>query len=172
MKTVLIKEYRNKSLIMRTSKAFHKFIVCSYYNGESWMWGNYFNNIDDALEYFNEITGLAEQRKQKERLLKALQDYEEKEFDEISYNSINEIKDIIPLAYTTVGEHEQYEIQVNFNLSKLQWEEYVNDELKRIDKRESIDDFIKELNSSSFTDIISEISSIALNMEEQEKQES
>lgn len=168
MKTILIKEYRNKSLIMRTDKASHKFIVCSYYDGESWTWGHYFEDIDDALNYFNETAGLAEQRKQKERLLKALQDYEEKEFGEILSKSINDIKDIIPLAYTTEGENEQYEIQVNFNLSELQWEEYINGELKRVDKRDSIDDFVKELNSCSFDDVISEVSFNALNMEEQE----
>lgn len=105
----------------------------------------------------------------KERLLKALQDYEEREFGETSHNSIDDIKNIIPIAYTTVGDDEQYEIQVNFNLEKLQWEEYINGELKHTDKRDSIESFISELESCEFDDIIRDIYAIALDMEEEEK---
>lgn len=97
----------------------------------------------------------------KERLLKALQDYEEREFGETSHNSIEDIKNIIPIAYTTVGDDEQYEIQVNFNLEKLQWEEYINGELKHTDKRNSIESFISELESCEFDDIIRDIYAIA-----------
>jgi len=36
-----------------------EFVVCSYYDeekemGSRWCWGHYFNEIEDALEYWNE----------------------------------------------------------------------------------------------------------------------
>lgn len=104
-------------------------------------------------------------------LLQSLQDFEKKEYDDIFHNFIDDIEDIIPIAYTTVGEDEQYEIQVNFNLKKLQWEEYINDKLKNVSKRDSVEDFINELNTCSFDDIIRDIYHIALDMEEREEEE-
>lgn len=102
--------------------------------------------------------------KRQKELLKALQEYSLREFDDITYKSINDILDIINLAYTTTesGEHE---VQVNFNLEKLQWEEYIDGELKRIEKRATLVEFISELNMCSFEDIVSEILFIAEEME-------
>ena len=110
-------------------------------------------------------------KEQKENLLKTLQDYQSREFDEISCKSIDDIEDVIPIAYTTCGEDEQYELQCNFNIEKLQWEEYINDELKNVSKRNSIEDFIEELEDCEFDDIIRDIYGIALDMEEAEKGE-
>lgn len=104
-------------------------------------------------------------------LLASLQEFEEREYNSMSYNSIDDIEDIIPIAYTTVGEDEQYEIQCNFNLKKLQWEEYINGELKNVSRRGSLKEFIDELNTCSFDDIIRDIYHIALDMEEREEEE-
>lgn len=104
-------------------------------------------------------------------LLQSLQDFEKREYDDIFHNFIDDVEDIIPIAYTTAGEDEQYEIQCNFNLKKLQWEEYINEELKNISKRGSLKEFIDELNTCSFDDIIRDIYHIALGMEEREEKE-
>lgn len=104
-------------------------------------------------------------------LLQSLQEFEAREYDSMSYNSIDDIEDIIPIAYTTAGEDEQYEIQCNFNLKKLQWEEYINGELKNVSRRGSLKEFIDELNTCSFDDIIRDIYHIALDMEEREEEE-
>lgn len=64
---------------------------------------------------------------------------------------------IIPLAYTTVGDNNQYEIQVNFNLNKMRYEEYINNELffspNEVYER-TFKDFIDELRNTTFDEMI------------------
>lgn len=104
---------------------------------------------------------------QMHQLLKVLQRYEIREFDETSYHTIDDIEDVLNLGYTTT-ESEKHEVQVNFNLNKLQWEEYIDNDLKTISKRNSIEDFIKELSACSFDDIVSDILFMAEEMEREQ----
>lgn len=89
-------------------------------------------------------------------LLEALQNYTMKEFDCVKYHTVDDIPNVINLAYTTT-ESGNTEVRVDFNLEKLQWEEYINEELKIVSKRNSLEDFINELNNCLFEDIVSDI---------------
>lgn len=53
---VVLKQYKDSFLIVkiRPDNSVHEYVVCRNWNGNSWDWGHYFTNIDDALEYFNE----------------------------------------------------------------------------------------------------------------------
>lgn len=93
-------------------------------------------------------------RKQKE-LLKALQEYSLREFDDITYKSIFDIPDVIDLAYSIMGE-EEHEVQINFDLKGLQWKEYIDNEPKRIKQYTSLDEFINKLKICTFEDIVYE----------------
>lgn len=91
------------------------------------------------------------------RLLEVLNAYYEREFDnDNAFESIDDIPTIIPLAYTT-SEDDKHEIQSNFNLDKLQWEEYIDEKLVLVDKRDSLEDFIDELSCADYDSIISDI---------------
>lgn len=100
-------------------------------------------------------------------LLQALQEYEMDEFEEIEHHTVDDIENVINLAYTTT-ESEKHEIQVDFNIEKLQWEEYIDGELKLTHKRNSIEEFNEEFFGLGFSNIISEILSMAEEMEEEE----
>lgn len=93
-------------------------------------------------------------RKQRE-LLKALQEYSLREFDDITYKSIFDIPDIISLAYTIIGE-EEHEVQIDFDLKGLRWKEYIDNEPKRIKQYTSLDEFINKLKICTFEDIVYE----------------
>ena len=101
----------------------------------------------------------------KQRLLDVLNEYSWREFERSMFESVDEIPTVISLAWTTVGDDNEYEIQCNFNIEKLQWEEYVNGELVIVERRDSIEDFIAEIECCDFNDIIRDVYGIALQME-------
>ena len=103
---------------------------------------------------------------QKQKLLEVLNDYMRREFDD-EYQSVNDIPDVIPLGYTTSDE-ETHEVQVDFDLTSLEWKEYIDDELKIVSKRDSIEDFIDEIDGLSFDSVVSDILWMANEMEEKE----
>lgn len=105
---------------------------------------------------------------QKQKLLEVLNDYMRKEFDD-EYQSVNDIPDVIPLGYTTSDE-ETHEVQVDFDLTSLEWKEYIDGELKIVSKRDSIEDFIDELDGLSFDSVVSDILWMANEMEEKEEE--
>lgn len=105
---------------------------------------------------------------QKQNLLKVLNDYMRREFDD-EYQSVNDIPDVIPLGYTTSDE-ETHEVQVDFDLTSLEWKEYIDGELKIVSKRDSIEDFIDELDGLSFDSVVSDILWMANEMEEKEEE--
>ena len=54
---VVLKQYEDSFLIARVNHdggTVYEYVVCRNWNGNSWDWGHYFREIDDALEYFNE----------------------------------------------------------------------------------------------------------------------
>lgn len=85
-------------------------------------------------------------------MLKALQEYSLREFDDITYKSIFDIPDIISLAYTIMGD-EEHEVQIDFDLKRLQWKEYIDYELKRTKQYTSLDEFINKLKRCAYEDI-------------------
>ncbi len=91
----------------------------------------------------------------KQRLLYALQNFFEREYDQ-EIQSLDEFLSIIPIAYTTT-ENETLEVQVNFNLKKLQWEEFIGDELVYVHERNSLEEFINEIENATFDEIVSDI---------------
>ena len=105
---------------------------------------------------------------QKQKLLEVLNDYMRREFDD-EYQSVNDIPDVIPLGYTTSDE-ETHEVQVDFDLTSLEWKEYIDGELKIVSKRDSIEDFIDELDGLSFDSVVSDILWMANEMEEKEEE--
>lgn len=47
------------SLVLWATPTSKQFVVCSYYDpskkiGSQWTWGHYFNDITNAVEFFNE----------------------------------------------------------------------------------------------------------------------
>lgn len=94
-------------------------------------------------------------RKQKE-LLKALQEHSLREFGDITYKSIDDIPNVIDLAYAMIGEEEEHEVQIDFDLKRLQWKEYIDYELKRTKQYTSLDEFINKLKICTFEDIVYE----------------
>ena len=64
---------------------------------------------------------------------------------------------VIHLAYTTYGDDEQFEIQIDFNLNKMRYEEYIDNELF-INPNEvydrSFDEFCDEIENCNFEDLI------------------
>lgn len=98
----------------------------------------------------------------KQRLLDALNNYSWREFEMPMFASVDKIPTIIHLAWTTVGDNNEHEIQCDFNIEKLQWEEYLNDELVRVEKRDSIEDFIAEIECCDFDDVIRDVYSMIL----------
>ena len=105
---------------------------------------------------------------QKQKLLEVLNDYMRREFDD-EYKSVDDIPDVIPLGYTTSDE-ETHEVQVDFDLTSLEWKEYIDGELKIVSKRDSIEDFIDELDGLRFDEVVSDILWMANEMEEKEEE--
>ena len=105
---------------------------------------------------------------QKQKLLEVLNDYMRREFDD-EYQSVDDIPDVIPLGYTTSDE-ETHEVQVDFDLTSLEWKEYIDGELKIVSKRDSIEDFIDELDGLRFDEVVSDILWMANEMEEKEEE--
>lgn len=132
---------------------------------------NYDNDVHHhCVLYGKAIIELAKEvslKKKKEKLLKVLQEYEMREFDETKHHTIKDIENILNLAYTTTSS-EEHEVQVDFNIKELQWEEYIDGELKIVHKRNSLEEFIEELSMCSFDDIVSDILFMAEEMEEKE----
>lgn len=87
-------------------------------------------------------------------------------FDEL----VNRFPDgILNLAYTTYGENEQFDIQVNFNLNKMRYEEWINNELfykpnESYDR--TFDDFCDEIESCDFESMIRNCASECIDREE------
>lgn len=99
------------------------------------------------------------------RLLESVQNYCEREFDE--FDKIKEVGKVINLAYTTTGSGE-HEVQVDFDIEKLEWQEYIDGQLMIVKRRRSIEEFINELNDCSFNSITDNILFMAEEMEENE----
>lgn len=55
LQRVVLKQYEDSFLIARVKEdnTVYEYVVCRNWNGNSWDWGHYFREIDDALEYFN-----------------------------------------------------------------------------------------------------------------------
>lgn len=102
------------------------------------------------------------------KLLEVLQNYQMREFEEIYYNTVEEIPSVINLAYTTT-ESEKHEVQVDFDTEKLEWQEYIDNELKSTTKVDSLEDFIEDLRRCTFEDIVSDILCMAEELEEEEE---
>jgi hypothetical protein len=100
---------------------------------------------------------------QKEKLLQSMNAYfENAGLDDEHLNSIEDLLQRYPdgylnLAYTTYGENDQFDIQVNFNLNKMRYEEWINLELY-FNPNESydrtFDDFCDEIASCDFDSMI------------------
>lgn len=106
----------------------------------------------------------------KEKLLKALNEYSMREFDQLMYETVEDIPEIIGVAYTTT-EDDEHEIQINFDLSDLSWKEYINGILWRVERRTTLQDFIDEIAYASFDDIVSDTLYDAENMDNEEYEE-
>lgn len=89
------------------------------------------------------------------KLLYVLQKYTYNEFRSIDYHTIDDIPNIINLAFTTT-ESGKSEVQVDFNLEQFQWEKYINGNLEMVIKSD-LKDFINELEDCSFEYIVSDI---------------
>lgn len=95
---------------------------------------------------------------QQDQLKEALYNYDE--IDLFNKNLSAEYPDgIIPLAYTTYGgdNDDDCEIQINFNLNSMRFEEYINNELfinPNVVYDRNFDELIRELNNSSLDDMI------------------
>ena len=99
------------------------------------------------------------------RLLESVQNYYERELND--YDKIEKLNNVINLAYTTTGSG-KHEVQVDFDIEKLEWQEYIDGQLKIIKIRRSIEEFINELNDCSFNSITDNILFMAEEMEENE----
>lgn len=102
--------------------------------------------------------------KESNELLKALQTYTKREFGTINYRTIDDITSIINVAQTTTKSGKK-EIRVDFNLEKLQWEEYINNVLRIVIEYECLEDFIFTLNHCSFDSIVEDILDMAEKIE-------
>lgn len=97
---------------------------------------------------------------QRELLLNAVNGFDNG--DTAYYSSFDDLKErvvlshILPIAYTTYGDNEEYEIQVDFDFNKMCYQEYINDKL--INNPNKIDrnfyTFCHELENCGFEDMI------------------
>lgn len=106
---------------------------------------------------------------QKHKLLEVLNSYSENEFNQKGYGSIEEIPVVIPMGYTT-SDFGQYEVQVNFDTEKLEWQEYIDGELKIVLKENSIEEFIN-VDVLRFDEIVADILYMANEREGEDKYE-
>lgn len=100
---------------------------------------------------------------QQDRLLNALNTYFDNTDQDERFDSFDQLKNRYPdgyinLAYTTYGEDDQFDIQVNFNLNKMRYEEWINLALyfksNEVYDR-TFDDFCDEIESCDFDSMIS-----------------
>lgn len=91
-----------------------------------------------------------------DRLLKAINSYFVKEFDEKALINTLPEDGIIHLAYTTYefDDGTEHELQVDFDLKSLSYLNYIDEILVLKEERESLLDFIEEIESCDFDDII------------------
>lgn len=85
-----------------------------------------------------------------EEILKAYQEYCYYEFDD---NETKEMQKVYGVAFTTLGDNEEYAIQLDYNTEKQEYLYYVDCELK---KTESIPlkTFLEDLKNATFEDFI------------------
>lgn len=81
--------------------------------------------------------------KDKKRLLRVLQEYYLKQFDEVKYKSINDIGDIVDLLYFINDNGD--EVQLSFDCNKLVQITYVNKVVINKVYYDTINDFINDL---------------------------
>lgn len=91
-----------------------------------------------------------------DRLLKTINSYFLKEFDEKAMIAALPEDGIIHLAYTTYefDDDKEHELQVDFDLKSLSYLNYIDEILVLKEERESLLDFIEEIESCDFDDII------------------
>ena len=91
-----------------------------------------------------------------DRLLKAINCYFVKEFDDKAILKKLPEDGIIHLAYTTYdfGVDKEHEIQVDFDLNNLRYLNYIDGILVIIEERVSLSDFIEEIENCDFDDVI------------------
>lgn len=91
-----------------------------------------------------------------DRLLKAINSYFLKEFDEKAMIAAFPEDGIIHLAYTTYefDDGTEHELQVDFDLKSLSYLNYIDSILVLKQERESLSDFIEEIVNCDFDDII------------------
>ena len=104
----------------------------------------------------------------KEKLLKALNAYSMREFDNPMYETVEDIPQVLELAYTTT-EDDKYEVQVNFDLNDLSWKEYIDNTLWRVERHTTLQEFIDEIEYASFDEIVSDTLYDAEHMHEEEE---
>ena len=85
-----------------------------------------------------------------------MQEYSLREFGDMMYKSIDDIPNVMNLAYAMIGEEEEHEVQIDFDLKRLRWKEYIDNEPKRIKQYTSLDEFINKLKKGNFEDIVYE----------------
>jgi len=101
-------------------------------------------------------------KQQQERLLQSLNRYYDNTGQDDHISTFNDLLQRFPdgilnLAYTTYGDNEQFDIQVNFNMNKMRYEEWINLELyfnpsESYDR--TFDDFCDEIESCDFDSMI------------------
>lgn len=91
-----------------------------------------------------------------DRLLKAINSYFVKEFDEKAMIAALPEDGIIHLSYTTYefDDGTEHELQVDFDLKSLSYLNYIDSILVLKEERESLSDFIEEIVNCDFDDII------------------
>ena len=101
-------------------------------------------------------------KQQQKRLLQSMNRYYDNTGQDDHNSTFNDLLQRFPdgilnLAYTTYGENEQFDIQVNFNMNKMRYEEWINLELyfnpsESYDR--TFDDFCDEIESCDFDSMI------------------
>lgn len=92
-----------------------------------------------------------------DKVLEVLNDYYIREFDSDAVLSKLPEDSILHLAYTTYDfDGQERDVQVDFDLKRLVFQNYIDSVLVLEEKRDSIDEFLEELLSCSFEDVIRE----------------
>lgn len=118
--------------------------------------GNDLYNLKPINNLLDNLT-----KQQKELLLSAVNEFDEGQVSD--YKSFNALKEdiennILHIAYTTAGDDEEYEIQVDFDFSTMCYKQYVDNELIVTDSRIDRDfySFCEELRICRFDEMISD----------------
>ena len=92
-------------------------------------------------------------------LLKAVNRYLVREFDEDAKLERIPEDGILALAYTTyaVGDDKEHELQVDFDLLNLKYLNYIDGKLVLEESRECEQEFIDEMKACEFDDIIRDV---------------